>query len=203
MPLDTVLALAGFAFVMSVSPGPGNFLLLASGANFGFVRSIPLILGICLGFLSMVVLVGLGLGQVFKAYPLIGIAIRTACGVYIVWLAAKLVRSRSLGAEDGPRLGQPFTFLEAALLQLLNPKAWTVALIVTATYVDPGAPVKSLLALVVLFAGVNIPSISIWAASGTALRRFLAQDNRAAVFNIAMAILLLASMAPVLLSTLG
>ena len=90
MPIDTVLALAGFAFVMSASPGPGNFLLLTSGVNFGFVRSIPLILGISLGFLTMVALVGLGLGHLLKVFPLIGLGIRLACGVYVVWLAIRI-----------------------------------------------------------------------------------------------------------------
>ncbi|KGF69342.1 lysine transporter LysE [Hoeflea sp. BAL378] len=200
MPLDTALALMGFAFVMSVSPGPANFLLLASGANFGFARTLPLVFGVSLGFLSMVALVGLGLGQILKSHPLIGIAVKTACGLYVLWLAAKIARSRSLGSGESTEIGRPFSFAQAAMLQLFNPKAWTVAIIVTATYVEPGAPVKSLIALVLVFAAVNLPSISLWAASGTALRSFLAHGNRIAVFNIAMAILLVASMAPVLLA---
>ena len=200
MPLDTALALMGFAFVMSVSPGPANFLLLASGANFGFARTLPLVFGVSLGFLSMVALVGLGLGQILKSHPLIGIAVKTVCGLYVLWLAARIARSRSLGPGESTEIGRPFSFAQAAMLQLFNPKAWTVAIIVTATYVEPGAPVKSLIALVLVFAAVNLPSISLWAASGTALRSFLAHGNRIAVFNIAMAILLVASMAPVLLA---
>lgn len=198
MPIDTALALAGFAFVMSASPGPGNFLLLTSGVNFGFARSIPLIFGISMGFLTMVALVGLGLGHLLKAFPLVGLSVRLTCGLYVVWLAIRIARSRSLGPSGETRVGEPFSFADAAMLQLLNPKAWTVAIIVTASYVDPAAPRTSLAVLVLIFAAVNIPTISIWAMSGTALRLFLGQGNRVVWFNHAMAALLLAAMAPVI-----
>lgn len=200
MPLDTIFALMGFAFVMSVSPGPGNFLLLASGVNFGFGRSLPLILGISVGFLGMVVLVGLGLGRILNGHPLLGDSIRVACGIYVVWLAVKIARSRSLGPDGQQQIGRPFSFVQAATLQLVNPKAWTVAIIVTGSYVDPQRPVTSLTVLVGLFALINIPSISIWAISGNALRTVLGQGNRIAVFNSAMALLLVGSMVPVILS---
>ncbi|WP_339761658.1 LysE family translocator [uncultured Hoeflea sp.] len=201
MPLDTIFALAGFAFVMSVSPGPGNFLLLASGANFGFIRSLPLVLGISLGFLYMVVLVGLGLGQVFDIFPLTGHIIRLTCGIYVVWLAVKMARSGSLGPQGEQPIGKPFSFAQAAALQLVNPKAWTVAFILTASYVDPNRPAASLATLVPIFAFVNLPSISLWAISGKALRRFLGQGQRLFVFNILMAALLVLSMVPVLLGS--
>lgn len=203
MPIETALALMGFAFVMSVSPGPGNFLLLASGANFGLRRSLPLIFGISLGFLAMVIMVGLGFGQILRSTPELGHVIRIACAIYVIWLAVKLARSRSLGPDAKQHLGQPFSFVQAALMQLLNPKAWTVAILVTAAYVDPARPAVSLATLVAVFALINIPSISLWCISGTALRTVLAQGNRIAVFNIAMALLLLGSMAPVIFASPG
>jgi len=198
MSLETAIALIGFAFVMSVSPGPANFLLLASGANFGFGRSIPLMLGVSLGFLAMVVGVGLGMGQIFTQYPEVAMILRTVCMIYVVWLAWKIGRSRATGG-GAERMDKPFTFIQAALLQLVNPKAWAVALIVTISYVDVSAPRKSLAILVGLFAVVNIPSISVWAISGSALRRYLAEGRRIAIFNLSMAILLVMSMIPVLL----
>lgn len=198
VPLDTALALMGFAFVMSVSPGPANFLLLASGVNFGFARSVPLILGVSSGFLFMVMLAGLGLGAILKANPLIGDTIRLVCGAYVLWLATRIARSRSLGSGD-TQIGKPFGFVEAAMLQFVNPKAWTVAVIVTASYVDPARPVESLAVLIVLFALVNLPAISIWPLSGKALSMFLGQGRRIAVFNMAMAVLLVISMVPVIL----
>ena len=200
MFLETMLALSGFAFVMSASPGPGNFLLLTSGANFGIARTLPLVLGISFGFLGMVFAVGLGLGKAFDAHPAIGVGLRIVCALYIFWLAWKIARSRGLGTDAADKMEMPFTFVQAASLQLVNPKAWTVALIVTVSYMPPDAPVSSLVLLILIFAVVNIPSISLWAVSGHGLRNFLAKGNRIVVFNIGMAIVLVASMLPAILT---
>lgn len=195
---DTLIALVGFAFVMSISPGPGNFLLLASGANFGLARSLPLLFGISGGFLAMVFAVGLGLGTVLRTWPAVDIALRIACGLYVLWLAVRIARNRSLGEGDGA-VAQPVGFVEAAAFQLLNPKAWAVALVVTVTYTVPERLVPSLIATIAVFAVVNLPSLGVWVVSGAALRRTLARGRRVVVFNIAMAVLLVASMAPMLL----
>lgn len=198
MSPDTLIALLGFAFVMSVSPGPSNFLLLASGANFGLLRSLPLVLGISGGFLTMVLLVGLGLGEVLQSAPALDLALRIACAAYVLWLAWKIARTRTLGAADRS-LARPVSFVQAALLQLVNPKAWAVALIVTVSYTSPDAYLASLLTMIAVFAAVNLPSIGVWAVCGAALRRVLGEGRRIAVFNVAMALLLVASMVPVLL----
>ncbi|MBC06973.1 LysE family translocator [Thalassospira sp.] len=195
---ENLTALIGFAFVMSVSPGPGNFLLLASGANFGIARTIPLILGISSGFLSMVFLIGLGLGEVLERFPMAQDVLRLICFGYILWLAYKISQIRSLDGT-GPQTSKPIGFVQAAMLQLLNPKAWTVALIVTATYTAPDAGIHGLLTMIAVFALVNIPSISSWAMFGATMRSFISQGNRARIFNIIMAVLLVASMAPMLL----
>ncbi len=199
MSLETALALMGFAFVMSASPGPANFLLLASGANFGYRRSLPLVFGVSFGFLAMVFCVGIGLGQVLNATPEIYAALKFACAAYVAWLAWKIARSRTVGPDKRDRVESPITFLQAALFQLVNPKAWAVALIVTVSYTDPENHLPSLVAMIAVFALVNLPSISLWALSGLALRRFLGKGNRIVAFNFAMAILLVASMAWVLL----
>lgn len=198
MTPETALALIGFAFVMSISPGPGNFLLLASGANFGFRRTFPTVLGISLGFLTMVFLVGIGLGEVLERFPIVTTGLKIACAAYVLWLALKIGRSRALGPSAPDRIEKPISFVQAALFQLVNPKAWAVALILTVTYTSPTDYLASLVAMIALFAVVNIPSISVWAVSGTALRGVLAQGNRIARFNIAMAVLLVASMVPIL-----
>ena len=202
MSLDSILALVGFAFVMSISPGPGNFLLLASGVNFGFLRSLPLVLGISFGFLSMVMAVGLGLGPVLQSSPLLYSALKLISVGYVVWLAWKIGRSRGMGRAEDSRLDKPITFLQAALLQLVNPKAWAVALIVTVSYGDPQSYLSSLLLMILIFALVNLPSISVWALTGVALRRVLGRGRRVAVFNLIMALLLVGTMVPVLFSTL-
>ncbi len=199
MSLETALALVGFAFVMSISPGPANFLLLASGVNFGFVRSIPLVLGISFGFLTMVFFVGIGLGQVLKNTPGIYTVLKFACAAYVTWLAWKIARSRAVGPEQGEKIEQPISFIQAAVFQLVNPKAWAVALIVTVSYTNPENYLPSLILMIMLFAVINIPAMSVWALSGVALRRILGEGKRIVVFNIAMALLLVVSMAVVLL----
>lgn len=202
MSSDSLLALMGFAFVMSVSPGPANFLLLASGANFGFLRSLPLVLGISLGFLTMVFCVGLGLGRLLEATPAVYTALRMACAAYVLWLAWKIARSRSLGPDGGAEMADPIGFLQAALFQLVNPKAWAVALIVTVSYTDPERHLLSLVLVILFFALVNLPSISLWAVSGAALRRLMGEGRRLAAFNLVMALLLVISMLPVLFGAL-
>jgi threonine/homoserine/homoserine lactone efflux protein len=199
MTTETVLALMSFALVMSITPGPANFLLLASGANFGIFRTLPLLFGVSFGFLFMVFLVGLGLGGLLAQYPVIHTVLRVACGAYILWLAYRIGRSRSLGkGEDS--MAKPLGFFQAALLQWVNPKAWTVALIVNVSYAFPGAVLPGLLKMILLFAVVNIPSIGVWALSGSALRGYLSSDKRLAVFNVVMASLLVLSTIPMLLN---
>ncbi|MDW3205189.1 MAG: LysE family translocator [Alphaproteobacteria bacterium] len=198
MTLDSILALFGFAFVMSLSPGPGNFLLLASGVNFGFLRSLPLVLGISFGFLSMVFVVGIGFGEVLQRAPVIMTVLRLSCAAYVFYLAWKIARIRSLGTAEARDMPQPIGFVQAALIQLVNPKAWAVALIVTVSYTDQQDYLTSLITLIGLFALVNLPTISVWAVSGVALRQFLSTERRLRLFNGGMAVLLLATMIPVL-----
>lgn len=199
MNVQWAMALAGFAFVMSISPGPSNFLLLASGANFGFSRTVPLMLGISTGFLSMVVLVGAGLGSAFERFPEVHMALRLICGAYILWLAYRIARNRTIGVAETESIGSPISFAQGATLQLVNPKAWVVALIVTVSYTIPERFLTSLVSIVVIFMVVNIPSLGVWALSGAALRRMLSRGRRIVVFNAAMALLLAGSMIPLLL----
>ncbi len=203
MTYEMFTALIGFAFVMSISPGPGNFLLLTSGANFGFWRTLPLVFGICGGFLSMVLVIGLGFGEILKTYEIIYQALRFLCIAYVLWLAWKIAQVRTLGLEETEAGSVPIGFFQAATLQLLNPKAWAVALIVTVSYTSPEDYVSSLIWMIATFAVVNIPSISVWAVGGTALRRLLRTERRIRVFNITMALLLVTAMIPVLLGSIS
>ncbi len=199
MTLDLFIALVGFAFATSITPGPSNLILLASGANHGFRRSLPLMLGISSGFLTMVLLVGLGIGQVLQTNPTLYAILQFLSVLYVLWLAWKIASSRATPTSDGGAAARPFTFLQAALLQWVNPKAWTVALIVTVSYSDPAAPLRSLLLMILVFGIVNLPSIGTWAVFGTALGRVLRDPVNLRAFNIAMALLLVASMVPILL----
>ncbi len=203
MTYDNLTALIGFAFVMSVSPGPSNFLLLTSGANFGIRRTVPLILGISSGFLSMVFVVGLGFGQILQAHEFIYLGLKIVCVAYVLWLAWKIANITSMASGNGDTGSTPIGFAQAAAFQLVNPKAWAVALIVTVSYTSREEYFTSLVTMIGVFAMVNLPSISTWAVFGTALRRLLATDRRVRTFNIAMAMVLVASMVPVILAAAG
>ena len=200
MTLSMMAALAGFAFVMSISPGPGNFLLLASGLNFGFRRSVPLILGISIGFLTMVFVVGLGIGELLEDNPSFATALKFICAGYILWLASKIARAGDLTAADDTT-AKPISFPQAAILQLVNPKAWAVALVVTVSYTEPSNYFSSLILLIAIFAVVNLPALSVWAAGGVVLRQLITDPRKVRIFNVTMAILLIGSILFVLLES--
>jgi len=196
MSLDTFLALLVYAFVTSITPGPNNLMLLASGVNFGFVRTIPHMLGIGGGFLSLLLAVGFGLGALLTAVPSLHLVLKIAGGAYLLYLAWRIAMSRSIGT--GAAGGVPLTFLQAAAFQWVNPKAWVMAVSAMAIYTNPENPFLSVLIVGFAFAVVNLPSVSTWAAFGTALRGFLSDPVRLKWFNIAMGVLLAASLWPML-----
>jgi threonine/homoserine/homoserine lactone efflux protein len=197
MSADTFLALLVYAFVTSITPGPNNLMLLASGVNFGFTRTIPHMLGIGGGFLSLLLAVGLGLGAVLTAFPSLHLVLKIAGGAYLAYLAWRIATSRSMGKGDNAR-ARPMTFLEAAAFQWVNPKAWVMAVSAMAVYTSPANPFLSVLIVAFAFAAVNLPSVSTWAGFGTALRGFLADPVRLKWFNIAMGLLLAATLWPML-----
>ena len=132
MTVDLLLALAAYAFVTSITPGPNNTMLLASGANFGFWPTVPHLFGINLGFSAMVLAVGLGAGSVFAAFPLLHTVLRWGGTAYLCYLAWKIANSGEMDA-DGHK-ATPMTFLQAAAFQWVNPKAWIMAIGAIATY---------------------------------------------------------------------
>jgi threonine/homoserine/homoserine lactone efflux protein len=197
MSSEVFLALFVYAFVTSITPGPNNFMLLASGVNFGFVRTIPHMLGIAVGFLILLLGVGFGLGAVLTAFPALHIALKAAGGAYLLYLAWKIGTSRSLG-KDGETKARPMRFIEAAAFQWVNPKAWVMAITAMAVYTNQERPFLSVLLISFAFAIVNLPSVSTWAGFGMALRGFLSDPVRLKWFNIAMGVLLAATLWPML-----
>lgn len=197
MSYDAFLALLVYAFVTSITPGPNNFMLLASGVNFGFVRTIPHMLGIGFGFLSLLLGVGFGLGALLSTFPILHGGLKIAGGAYLLYLAWRIGMSRSLG-NSGDSKARPMTFLEAAAFQWVNPKAWVMAVTAMAVYTSPESPFLSVLLISGAFALVNLPSVSSWAGFGMALRGFLAEPVRLKWFNIAMGVLLAATLWPML-----
>ncbi len=195
MILETLPALALFAFVTSVTPGPNNLMLMASGANFGFRRTIPHMLGVAIGFVLMAFLVGVGLAGLFQAYPVAVTVLEWVSVLYMLWLAWKIANATS--PKDREAGGNPITFLQAALFQWVNPKAWAMAL----TAVTVHAPDRSLVSVALVacvFGAINLPSVSVWTILGQQVRCVLTNARRLRVFNRTMATLLVASLAPVL-----
>ncbi|MBA3908733.1 MAG: hypothetical protein C0524_02375 [Rhodobacter sp.] len=194
MTYDLFLALLGFAFVTSVTPGPNNMMLLASGVNFGVRRTVPHMLGISLGHALMVFLLGLGVAGAMRAVPYAGTGLKVASVAYMLWLAWKISRAAAPG--EGRAGGKPFTFLQAAAFQWMNPKAWAMALGAVAAYA-PGGGVAEMALVAAVFASVNLPSVTVWAAAGQGVRRWLEGPERLRAFNWTMAGLLVLSLWPV------
>lgn len=196
MTADIFLALILFAFASSITPGPNNIMLLASGANFGLRRTVPHMLGISIGHGLMVALVGLGLLGLFTALPWLRQALMLASAAYLLWLAWKIANAAPPG--DGAAKGHPFSFLQAAGFQWVNPKAWYMAIYAQTNFTaDTGAWGAVVVALI--FAAINLPSVTVWAAMGTQLRRWLDGPGRLRAFNITMALLLVVSLYPMLI----
>jgi threonine/homoserine/homoserine lactone efflux protein len=197
MSFESLLALAVFAAVTSITPGPSNFMLLASGANFGFRATMPQVLGITLGFTSLLLAMGLGLGALLSAFPALHLGLKVAGASYLLYLAWRIARSSAWNDGKAAR-GRPLTLLESAAFQWINPKAWVVALAAVAVYTSPASPYPSIALICGVFALVNLPTVSAWAAFGVALRRFLAEPARLRRFNITMGLLLAATLWPML-----
>ncbi|MEJ6398413.1 LysE family translocator [Yoonia sp. 208BN28-4] len=197
MDTVTLFLLVQFAFVSSITPGPNNLMLMASGANYGLRRTVPHMLGISLGHSFMVTMVGLVLLQIFDAYPWLNTVLKVLAVTYMLWLAWKI--ANAVPPEAKKVEGKPFTFLQAAAFQWVNPKAWFMAITAISGYApqDKGALYGSLVVAIV-FAATNLPSITIWAWMGVQVRRFLGTAKRLRVFNITMAILLVISLYPLL-----
>jgi len=196
---ELLVAFIAFAFVTSVTPGPNNMMLLASGVNFGLRRSLPHMFGISLGFMVLVMAVGLGLGQLFERFPPLYTALRYLGGAYLLYLAWKIAGAGAPDASGGER-GKPFSFLQAAAFQWVNPKAWVMAIGAITTYTPQENFVVNVLLIAALFALVNCPSVGLWTVAGSLLRRWLHQPRILRVFNIGMALLLVASLYPIFLS---
>ncbi len=195
MPLDIFLALVIFACVMAFTPGPNNIMLAASGVNFGFARTVPHMVGIALGFLLLMLACGVGLGLVFAAVPVLQLALKIAGGLYMLWLAFKVATAHQT-RDDGGGPARPFSFWQAVAFQWVNPKALVAVLSAIALYVRPGHQVTDLSVMLAVFSLATVGSVATWTGFGVALRRFLRDPAQARVFNTAMALLLVASIVP-------
>lgn len=198
--MDTLfwLPLALFVFVNSITPGPNNVMLTAAGANFGYRRCLPHMLGISIGAAIMVLLVGAGLGAVFERVPTAYAVLKYVGAAYLVYLAWRLARSG--GPANGNGRGRPFTFWEAAAFQWVNPKAWLMVVGMLAAYMPQNYLTHELAIAALILAAVNYPSISFWTLFGTAVGRILHSPRALQRFNLGMAGLLLLSLYPIVIA---
>jgi len=196
--LEVLAAMAMFAFVTSVTPGPNNMMLLASGVNFGVKRTLPHWLGVSLGHFVMLLLVGAGLESLLKTYPFVYQVMKVVGFAYLVYLAWGVARS---GAPErhGEEATQPISFLGAAAFQWVNPKAWMMAVGYFSNYMPTDASITFVVLTCMMFSAINFPSVGLWVWLGAKLEHYLQSEGIRKIFNGAMALLLIASMVPVLM----
>lgn len=196
MELTNLPAVAAFALAAAITPGPNNVLVMASGANFGFRRTIPHVLGTSIGIAMMITLIGIGLTIVYDLLPVLHTGLKIVAFVYLLFLAWKIANAAP--PESGSSSGRPFTLVQAAAFQWVNPKVWAMGLSVVTLY----APERSFLSvalIAMIFALIGIPANSLWAGTGTVLRKWLPDGKQLRMFNVAMAILLVASLYPIIM----
>jgi threonine/homoserine/homoserine lactone efflux protein len=192
-----VVALATYAFVMSITPGPNNVMLTASGANFGLRRSVPHVLGVAVGFAFQTMLVCAGLGTLFLRVPGLQTALAWIGAAYLLYIAWKLIGAVAAGKAEAAR---PLAAWEAALFQFVNPKAWVMAITIAALFMPPQMnPWLASLGIFAVLVVVCIPCATTWAAFGSAMQRFLQSPRRRIAFNVVMAALLVGTAGMMLL----
>jgi threonine/homoserine/homoserine lactone efflux protein len=185
-----------FAVVTCVTPGPNNAMIMASGLNYGIRRSLPHYSGIILGFPAMVAGVGLGLATLFDQYPLLHTLLKILGAGYLSFLAWKIASAPV--SESSETVGKPFTFIQAAAFQWVNPKAWVLAVGATATYTIAGGNYGlQILTIALIFLVFGAPCIMLWLWFGASLKSLLQNPRSVKLFNYAMAALLILSLLPV------
>ena len=195
--MDVFFAVLFFAFSTTVTPGPNNIMMLSSGVNYGVKASLPHFFGICLGFPLMVLLVGLGFGVVFERFPQLHIWIKVIGVLYLLWLAWKIGSSIPSSIEGSD--AKPFSFLQAALFQWVNGKAWIMASGAVAAFTTvSGNAWWDVTQITAAFLLVSFPCVGVWLTCGALLRAVLNQPLYQRIFNWAMALLLVLSVGPVL-----
>jgi threonine/homoserine/homoserine lactone efflux protein len=194
--MEIIIAIFVFSFSATITPGPNNIMILASGLNFGTFKSLPHYLGICFGFPIMVMLVGLGFGFIFESFPLVHTYIRIVGIIYLLFLSWKIATSapNTLNAKQAT----PFSFLQAVVFQWVNPKAWIMATSAVAAFTSGDTEILfQVLIIALTFMIVAFPSTGLWLFCGVWLKKILNSPSHQRIFNIGMALLLILSITPV------
>tara|TARA_B100001029_G_scaffold63079_1_gene51080 strand:+ start:161 stop:760 length:600 start_codon:yes stop_codon:yes gene_type:complete len=187
--LELLFALITFYFVMYVTPGPNNAMVLTSGLKFGFLKTVPHMTGITIGHVLQLILVCLGLGKIFQIFPQLQNILKILCALYLLYLGYKIIGSFSKIKEDDAR---PLKFHEAALFQIINPKAWTISSMAASSFLPKDGNLFFSIIFIAIIALIICPlSISPWAAFGSAIRNLVKNNKIKAVIEYFLAILLL------------
>lgn len=199
MTPDILLAFSLFAFVSSITPGPNNLMLLASGVNFGFRATIPHILGIALGFFILLLAIGFGLAQAFSRFPWLYNILKWVGAIYLLYLSWRIARSGPPEDTDSnARSTEPLSFWGAAAFQWVNPKAWVMAASAFSMYVPASSGGIVIAGVAMLFTVIGLPSLGIWTLFGSGLRQVLRVRRNLMIFNYCMAAALVLSLYPLL-----
>ncbi len=199
MTYEIIVALMIFALVSTCTPGPNNIMLLASGMNYGIIRTFPHMLGIMLGFPAMVFMIGIGLGQVFNQIPYSYEVLKIVSTAYLLYLAWKIATASKPDTKTSQRSvsSRPLTFLQAASFQWVNPKAWTIALSTISVYSTTTGAFSSIVIISLVFILAGLVSTSLWTILGDRLRKLIQDELKLRIFNITCAVLLVATLYPI------
>ena len=198
MSFELIFALFIFAFVSSITPGPNNIMLMASGTNFGFRKSIPHILGINIGYSMLIFSLGIGLLEVFNLFPLKKNILKSVCVGYLVYLSYRIATSSTSAGKNEERKSRPMSFTEALLFQWVNPKGWTMGLSAITIY-SPTNALSSIILVTVAFSITNFPCQCLWVLLGQQFRKLMTSSIKLRIFNYIMAGLLMLTLIQIFL----
>ncbi len=187
--VNILFGLISFYFVMYVTPGPNNAMVLTSGLKFGFIQTIPHMTGITIGHVTQLILVCLGLGKIFQMFPQLQNILKIICALYLLYLGYRIIGSFSKIKEDGSR---PLKFYEAALFQIVNPKAWTISSMAASGFLSQGESLTLSIFYIGIVALIICPlSISPWAAFGSGIKNMVNNNKIKVIIEFFLAFLLL------------
>ena len=189
--------IVSYLLVMSITPGPNNLMLTASGVNFGFARTLPHMLGIVAGLTAQTYVTALGLGVLFTEVPIVRAGLKVVGVAYLLWMSWKIVGAQVANANDGAR---PLRAYEATAFQFVNPKAWIMTSTLTTLFLPAGSPPQwAGLYLAAILALVHFPCITVWALFGSGLKRVLVDPRSSRIFNLVMCVLLVGTAVAIVL----
>lgn len=199
-PLAMMISIFTFSLSVSMTPGPNNIMLLTSGITFGYKKTVQHIMGIVFGFPLMMILIGVGFGMVFERYPQILQILKIVGFLYLCWMAYKIATNRPNYDTDTMKVSKPFSFIQAALFQWVNPKAWMFAITSISIFVTSNEDaISQVIVLSLLVTITAVISTNCWVLGGVVIKRFIKNHKIVHYFNICMAVILVVSILPFVL----